>query len=214
MKVICTTSNNYIHILPIFIRLWQEFWPTQEVEIVGYDKPSFELPKGFTFYSMGEQQGDAKNFTRDLRIYFKKQDQYFIWIMEDCFLKAPVDLDGIDFLIGLCQHPNVGRINLTDHIKWKGNYVPYIGNVLQNPPDSIVRLSTQPSIWNRDFVLKYMKNDLTPWEFECQADWARDGYKVLGILDAPFKSNEGVRKTDLYKYDFNGIPEHLIKEWL
>jgi hypothetical protein len=45
MKIIVTTSNKYLHILPIFCFLFNKFWDKdQPVEIVGYDRPSFPLP--------------------------------------------------------------------------------------------------------------------------------------------------------------------------
>jgi hypothetical protein len=217
MKIICTTSDRYLHILPIFCFLWNKYWNDQDqVEIVGYKKPDFELPSNFTFVSLGEQKGDAKNFTRDLRTYFAKQDQYFIWTMEDTFLTQQVDFDTFVTLYGLTRGENIGRINLCREVT-KQDHIEYDivrgRQVYQNTKNSLYRLSTQMSIWNRDFALKYMQQDLTPWEFECQPNHEDDNHLILGLdKDSPVVKNEGVRKRDIYDYNLDNIPSNVIEE--
>src|SRR5688572_16100769 len=110
LKIICTTSNSYLHIVPVFCHLFNKFWGGP-CEIVGYEEPE-NLPSNFTFYSMGVQ-GDKKEFSNDLRKYFQKQEAFFIWCMEDSFLRAPVNQDTLKMLRVLCAH-DVGRINLTN----------------------------------------------------------------------------------------------------
>lgn len=218
MKIIVTTSNSYSHILPIFCYLFTKFWNHDDyVEIVGYKKPDIVLPENMTFVSMGEQVGDNRNFTRDLRVHFAKQDQFFIWLMEDTFLIRNVDFFGLEFLKRLTLREDIGRINLTGECV-KQTHVPYEivdgVQVYENTPDSIYRLSTQPSIWNRDFVLANMQNDLSPWEFECQSDLARDKYHILGLdkENAPIRHNEGVRKRDIFAYNFAGLDQSIIDD--
>lgn len=226
MKIVVTTSDRYLHLLPIFCFLFNKYWhesedehtiKMQKVEIVGYKKPDFELPFNFTFHSLGEQIGDATNFTKDLREYFKQQDQFFIWMMEDTFLRANVNFNSLNLLKSLTNVDKVGRIYLSDDIMRReghftfGKYDDFY--VYQLPQDSIFRLSTQASIWNRDFLLMYMQKDLSPWQFESQADTAIDDYHVVGLGENPVVHvNEGVRKTNIYQYDLNRIDENVINE--
>lgn len=216
MKIICTTSNAYSHIVPVFIYLFRKYWSDMvPVEIVGYDHPKYNLPSGWTFHSMGKQIGGPENFTRDLRKYFMMQDQFFIWLMEDTFIKS-VDLYIIDVVrakIGTLG--NCGRFNLTAECTKQDHYYygeTYGKKLYANSKTSLYRLSTQPSIWNRDYVLQYMQRDLSAWGFECQSDYQNDDWAVLGFgkEDAPLRSNEGVRKTDIYKYDLSGFPQEDI----
>lgn len=45
MKVIVSTSDKYEDVLKVYCFLFNKFWSTdQEVEVVGYKKPSFTLP--------------------------------------------------------------------------------------------------------------------------------------------------------------------------
>lgn len=220
MKIIVTTSDKYLHIVPIFAHLFNKYWGA-DVELVGYKEPD-NLPSNFTFHSMGEQT-DIKSFTRDLREYFKQQDQFFIWMMEDTFIKEPVDIDMINTVLTTLLFDDTGRINLSHEVLKQDSlfYTNRFANgwrmlsVYENTHNARYRLSTQPSIWNRDFVLEYMQEDLSPWEFECQPYHKNDKWKVLGLSkeDSPIKHNEGVRKSDLSKYDLNGIEkevEHLL----
>ena len=219
MKIIVTTSNRYLHILPIFCFLFNKFWSDrQQVEIVGYDKPSFELPSNFNFVSLGKQSEDKQNFTRELRKYFAKQDKFFIWLMEDCFLKTPINFKTLNILKSLTTKiPDVGRINLSaevinqDH-SLLGAFDHY--QIYKNNKYSLYRLSTQASIWSKHFALQYMANDLSPWEFECQSDHANDEFLILGMdkMDSPLRNNEGVRKTNIFNYNLDGIPELMIDE--
>lgn len=218
MKIIVTTSNKYLHILPIFCYLFNKYWDSkQRVEIVGYDKPTFDLPANFNFISLGKQTEDKQNFTRDLRKYFAKQDKFFFWFMEDTFIKAPVDFRGINFLKSLTEKlPDIGRINLTNEVtKQDHDYLTTIDDyiIYKNNKFSLYRLSTQPSIWNKHFALQYMTEDLSPWEFECQSDHAVDEFQIIGLKDSvPFKHNEGVRKYNIYDFNLEGIDQEVIQE--
>ena len=221
MKIIVSTSNSYHHLLKIFIYLFNKNWSnTQEVEIVGYKKPDFELPSNFTFVSLGEQVGDAKNFTRDLRGYFAKQDEWFIWMMEDTFIRS-VDrriLTDVEFLTQL-PITDLGRINLCskagiiqDHIEVKSScFKEFPYQLIENTQTALYRLCTQPSLWNKNFLLQYMQEDMTPWEFETQPSF-NDGWRIFSINEDVVLHNEGVTKWDIHKYNLSGIPEEQINE--
>ncbi|KKK57355.1 hypothetical protein LCGC14_3055310, partial [marine sediment metagenome] len=55
MKVYVSTSNQYLHLVKIYAYLFNKFWnrPGQEVVVLGYDAPTFDLPDNFSFVSMG-----------------------------------------------------------------------------------------------------------------------------------------------------------------
>lgn len=213
MKIIVTTSNAYHHLLPIFCYLFNKNWSSkQEVEIVGYDYPKFLLPINFSFVSLGKQEGGPENFSTDLRKYFERQDRWFIWMMEDTFIKK-VSLERLNALLLLTEsiYDDIGRINLSkecikqDHVKIPGS------NLYENTQTANYRQSTQPSIWNKEFLLKYLTPGLTPWKFETQ-ECINDGYRILGFDTPVVYHNEGVTKKDIFKYNFDGVSEEQINE--
>ncbi len=242
IKICVTTSDAYIHVLPIFIFLFKKYWPNQEVEIVGYTPPpKHYLPEGFTFYSMGKQEGGSKNFSNDLRKYFEQQDQHFIWLMEDTFIREPVDLLVLKAAVKLTERKEIGRINLCAQGRndFTINIEPVILKGPTNAPVDLLldifgiktgeiyaerqmlvfaspslhphRLSTLPAIWNKDYLIRYLTADLNPWEFETQPKVLDEFQNVCLEYNAMFH-NEGVRKHDIYKFNLEGIDEDVINE--
>lgn len=220
LKIIVTTSDKYLHLLPIFCFLFNKYWDDkQEVEIVGYNGPfpeeDFTLPSNFKYVSLGAQVGGAKNFGTDLKKYFEKQDDWFIWMMEDTFIKE-VNFDKLDFLKSLINNNEVGRINLSHATMLQENFPTKLikdskYQLFENTETALYRLCTQPSIWNKKFLLQYLQPNMSPWEFETQSCF-NDGWKILGLENPAVIHNEGVTKHDIHKYNFKGIPEEVIAE--
>jgi len=207
MRIIVTTSNLYLHLLPVFTYLFNKYFPGQQVMVLGYDVPREQMPNNFTFVSMGKQ-GDVSEWSTDIRKWIEAQeDEWFLWLMEDTFLKSPVNLPQLDYACAMMM-PGVGRICLTKDPQNREHTVDNLG-VVWASPNSRYRLSTQPSIWNKAFLLQYLTDGLTPWIFETQ-DPINDEWAVIGLVDYPVQSNEGVRKSDRFKLDLNGMqPEDI-----
>lgn len=214
-KVIMTTSDNYHHLLLISTYLFNRNWDkNQEVELVGYKKPEMELPSNFKFISLGEQVGGKTNFSTDLRKYFETiKNEWFIWMMEDTFI-LEVNKKQLENAWLLTKFHKAGRINLSDecvrqdHVK-TGIQIENI-DVYKNTQTARYRLSTQISIWNKQFLLTYLTPCLSPWDFESQ-DPTNDGWQILGFdkKNMPVKHNEGVTKRDIFKYNFVGLEKEV-----
>lgn len=221
MKIIVTTSDRYEHLVPVFIFLFNRYWGSQQpVEIIGYQKPNYELPDNFTFVSLGSQSGNKKDFSNDLRKYFEKQNDYFLWFFEDSWVKTPVRFDILGLLFNLIRLDvrKIGRIELTGENQ-QHHTLPFhkdevLGiQVWETPPKSDYRLSTQPAIWNKEYLLRYLTPNLSPWDFECQ-DKVEDEFHNVGLTreDAPISHNEGVTRHDIFKLNLSGVDENIIQE--
>ena len=56
--IFIATSNLFLPMLRPFVHLFNKFWSSEQpVIFLGYSKPNFDLPKNFSFVSMGEQRG-------------------------------------------------------------------------------------------------------------------------------------------------------------
>jgi hypothetical protein len=209
MRIICTTSDRYTHLIPVFTYLFNKYWSSeQEVTILGYDKPKCLLPANFTFHSMGKQ-GPVEEWSTDLRRYFEGMEEtHFVWLMEDTFIKS-VNILGVNrayFLIKANIY--VGRFDLTKDIQNRNHQVGDTG-IITAGKDTSYRLSTQPSIWNKMFLINYLTNGLTPWAFEKQ-DKINPVWLIKGLDPYPVKHNEGVRKWNPHELDLNGFSEEDI----
>jgi len=198
MKIICTTSNRYLHLIQVFTYLFNKYMPGYKVTILGYQAPA-SLPDNFTFHSMGEQ-GDVSEWSTDIRKYVEGLDGWFIWFMEDSFIRS-FNESYFDTACAM-MYPGIGRIDLTNDISKRPHVTAH--GVRWAKPDTKYRLSTQPSIWNKEFLLNYLTPGLTPWQFEC-LDAVNDNWHVVGMENAPMRVNEGVRKHDIYALDLNGF---------
>ncbi len=209
MKVIVTTSDNYHHLLPVFFTLYNRYWG-DPFELVGYKKPDMELPENCTWVSLGKQRG-PKYFTDDLKPYFENQPEWFVWMMEDTILRG-FDRELFDVWVETLPESEIkiGKICLTnesmrrEHTKdaqlfWVSQFAKY-------------RLSTQPAMWNREYLLKYLKPGLSPWDFETQFQ-QNDGWDIVGMCKNIIDHNEGVNKKDIFAIDWTGIDEDVKQEY-
>jgi hypothetical protein len=207
-KVVCSTSERYYHLLPVFAYLFNKYFDKdQPVEVVGYSIPNWELPANFTFRSLGKQ-GDVSEWSTDLRKYFESiPDKEILWCMEDSFFKR-VDLTAVKIAhSSVSIGHRVGRFDLTNDVQKRPHTIR--GSVVVADQDTNYRLSTQASIWNKRFLLQYLTPGQSPWIFEKQ-EAKNDGWEILGLVEPAAKVNEGVRKWDPHELDLNGFPEEDV----
>lgn len=207
MKTLVTTSNSYKHLIPVFIYLFNKYvGASYEVTILGYESPLCSLPDNFTFVSMGNQ-GDVSEWSTDIRAYIEaNEDDWIWWMMEDSFIKS---FDEGLFLTAIAMtQPHIGRIGLTkDIINRQHKKMP--AGLLVADLNSNYRLSTQPSLWNREFLLQYLTDGLTPWQFEKQV--CNDPqWQIIGFTEPCMLHNEGVRRKDIRALDLNGMCDEDI----
>lgn len=201
MKVVVTTSDNYHHLLPIFFKCYNRHWG-DPFDLVGYKKPDMELPENCTWVSLGVQRG-PKFFSDDLRPYFAKQPDYFVWMMEDTFIK------GFDskYYSEVCDDVystgfRVDKFNLTNESMRRE--CTLFGNYFLIDQNAKYRLSTQPAIWSRYYLLRYLHSALSPWDFETQPQ-QNDNCCVWGVCRNIISHNEGVTRHDIHKLNLDGI---------
>lgn len=191
------TSDNYHHLLPVFFRLYVREWNDPCV-LTGYKKPVMQLPDCCTFVSLGVQRG-SKYFSDDMAEFFKDKEDFFIWMFEDAFIKS-VDKTRLEWLWSLCT-PKVGRVCLSREGMNRPHEV--YEDIWYAKKDTNYRLSTQPSIWNKKFLLQYLHRGLDPWMFEKQP--TNDNFEIIGPVKSVVQSNEGITKKDIHKLNLEGI---------
>ena len=188
IKIYISTSDNYHHCLQPFAYLFNKFWSSdREVNFIGYKKPNFKLPSNFNFISLGVQRG-PKYYAEDLRTFFETIDEsHFIYTMEDQFILDYVDLNMMNDLTKHLKNDKVGRICLTNSIFQKTHegkrYQNFDRNIIELTQDSNWRITCEWSLWKKEYMLKYLQKQMTPWEFERQSfsEAMNDGYHVIGF---------------------------------
>ena len=230
MKIFISTCNTHLHLIPIFCHLFNKFWSSdQQVTILGYNHPEtykgFKLPSNFKFDQLnGGDQGTTRDFSDHMRRYFSQvDDDHFIWGVEDTFIKSPVDFKVLNTFKEICNSSygsKVGRVDLTmgmscrDTSLWKS--VDGV-DVLINPQDADSRVTMQISIWNKQYLLSYLKPNRTPWGFEeiANGEAINDGWDILGTHREDrlaVVKNEGVLRHDIYALNLEGMDSETLKE--
>lgn len=102
----------------------------------------------------------------------------------------------------------LGKVSLTDDVS-KREYTKKSSSVICSHPNSRYRLSTQPAVWNKRFLLQYLTPGLSPWDFETQ-DPKNDGWDIIGFVNPPVHHNEGVRRFDIHKLNLDGMCQEDI----
>ena len=187
MKIFIPTSNKTIHLVETLLISLEKYWPefeSKEVIILGYDDPKFTLPSNVSFVKINNVD-NVKNWAIDLKNYFESiEDEYFIYMNDDCPLSRNVDNELLDILLQiptLNDQGDIGRICLTKDVSNRrhtilGDYESF--QIIEAAQDTRYRTSVQFSIWSKKYFCKYAKENMTPWEFELQNS-TNDGYKIL-----------------------------------
>ena len=224
-----STNNKHMKCLEVYVHLYNKFMDGNELRILGYDEPNFKLPENCKFISMGIQ-GGVTEWSNDLRKYFSEcEDEYFIYSTEDVFMYKQSNIKYLNCLIEFVKTNSwVGRLNLANIGEENGDTMAnsrhYRSNFLRNLDgdfgsvnlyqlsNSPYTLSCQPSIWNKDYFMKYMHGNLEPWAWEASAQAKDDPFYMVIMLDGmyPLFKKEGYATDRGWEYTDAWL--HLIND--
>ena len=189
MNIYIPTCNSRIYLIEALIYSLKKYWydfENTKFTVVGYNSPKFDLPKNVMFESLGDDD-TVENWAIDLKTYFDSiDDDYFVYMNDDAAIVDTMDIELFNLFLNIIEqndNSKLGRICLTQDISNNSHSV--IGeygdfSLIQLNQDAQYRLSTQFSIWNREYLTKYMTENMTPWQFELQDTAKNDGWNILG----------------------------------
>ena len=157
--------------------MFNKYWlPREDVTILGYNTPDFDLPDNFDFVSLGDQKIYGRDWTSALIPFFKQlPDEYFILLLDDYYI-----LDVNKFLLSEAEKHmarGIEKIRLTFDAR-PGDKVDI--NFKTMKQNAGYRLSLQPSFIRKDYFLKYLIPGKTIWEYETNHEAIRnDGARIL-----------------------------------
>lgn len=187
------TSNALMHCVPAWAYLFNKFWPhEQNVRVLGYDKPTYELPSNFEYISLGTQRG-PKYWSDDMARYFSSPEcehEAFYLTTEDGFIVGDVDAEILDLAIKLSLSDPTGKflkfcLTADVHrrpkkiLKEFENY-----KLIKANQNSLYRHSLSHCIWKKDRFLQKLVPYQSPWDFELDNRRAiNDGYDIFATED-------------------------------
>lgn len=170
MKIVIPTCDKYLHAVECLLHTIDKLWkPDDEVIVLGYAEPNYELKENQTFVSLGVDRG-PRYWTTDVASYLKNfEDEYFILANDDTVILQPVDKDYLKHLEELMKEDDISRMSLTESctIHPHGPYKSFEDhNIVLANQDAPYRVHLQWTMFKTEYLLKYLLPDRTPWEFE------------------------------------------------
>ena len=167
-----------------YATLFNKYWPGQEIVFLGFDECEVpQLPDNCSFVSLGKQSEYGRIWSTPLIPYMKEvQDEYFVFTMEDVMLIDHVDIDKVKILEDQIKQ-GASKAHLDRSINNRTS--PLKDGVLAVLPNATYRTSLSPSIWTKRYFMKYLKPEMTAWDFEMEnmEKAKNDGNLIISLDD-------------------------------
>lgn len=216
MEVVVLTSNAYLHCLPPFAYLFNKFWSiNQPVKVARYEHRPRHLPTNFSNFAIGNQADYT--WSSGLMKYLQYHNGELILLMlEDYFLDSSAHQPNIkmawDYML---QHSEVAKIDLTND-RLKVAHSDYDAIFIQSANDAPFLTSLQAAIWRKDFLLKALNPDESPWQFEKRGTKRvmKEKPLILGFRQPPmsYVNAIGGEGGNPSAWDTKKIPQWVMSE--
>lgn len=203
MRTLISTSDKYLHLLVPYTILFNKYWPNQDVTFLGFDDSNIpELPDNFKYVSLGKQSDFEHYWTNPLIPYINAmEEEYFIISMEDVMLIDYVNLEGMELLENEIRSGNADKAVLDTHLNVYS--IPYKTGMTQMKVDAPYRTTLHPSIWRKEYFLKYLKPNFTVWDFEIKNMPESKKDEATVISTSGWIENNVFKSSNVYK---KGVP--------
>jgi hypothetical protein len=175
--------------------LFEKYWPGHKIDFLGFKEPEFVLPDNHKFISLApEQVGGAKKWTRYIESYVKNvQDEFLIFSLDDFFIGWQPDFEMLNEIMDIMlDDKSIGRFCLSYDaannclsrvVKRNTGY-----DIVSVEKEQLYRISTQPALWRREYLLKFLSHDWSPWNFEVDGSHLSDllHEKIYATSDPTF----------------------------
>ncbi len=183
--ITCDKSN---HILKSTILLLDKYWTIPKtIKILGFNKLDIKLPTDYEFISMRSKQLSIDDWGKDIYNIIKNDPNDLVIFMLDDFL--PTDYLNKDIYNNIIKKmiSDDDIVRCTLGIDMFANcpydiieeYKDY--DIILQKQDSPYRITTQTSLWKKNYLLYHLLNSTNPWNFET-IHKANDGKKVIGTI--------------------------------
>lgn len=182
------TCDKSKEILNVTIPLLEKYWNIEKsVKILGFGELDINLPINYEFISMKPKQLSIDDWCSDIHSIIKKDNNDYVIFMLDDFL--PIDYVNIEILEyyynSLTNDNRLVRCALGIDMSFLPHRIIEKYNqfsVIELAEHSQYRITTQCSIWRKDYLLYFLNKSTNPWNFETDNN-PIDGKKIIGTVD-------------------------------
>ena len=165
------TSNKYTtKLCPINVHFLNKYWNDLDITIVGYEDvlKLRNLPSNVKVESLGNQSDYGTNWTDALIPFFEQiPEKYFTLILDDHILLNEVNEEKIKILEKWFIEKKADKAMIGGGISLQQTSKADEEVLLFNQ-NANYRTSLHPAIWTKEYFLKYLKPNMSSWDFELQ----------------------------------------------
>lgn len=171
MRFYIVTCDKTAWILQSFSFLASYFWK-RPYTILGFKNCS-NLSSDYSFISMADEQKDIKLWTRYIYDTLKYDcNEFVIFGLDDYLFIDHFNQEVFDHVISLMKaDKSIVRYEMGWGAARKKKLELYDTgkvNVFKYDQEAMYRISCQISVWRTEYLLKYLDNNWTPWQFEIE----------------------------------------------
>lgn len=180
MRIFVSTSDKYLPLLKKHSYFFNKHWHSdQKVDVLCYKVPDFELPSNYNIISLGSKSGPS--WTDPIKEYIQSiPEDHFVFLLEDLFIIQKVEFDTLGRLCREVRHNQASKAVLERQYHWKTEPFFINNDFMVIDQNAEYRMTLKPSIWRKDYFLKYLKPGYSIWDFETKNPESKgDGAFIL-----------------------------------
>lgn len=206
-KICCLTNDKASWSINPFSYLFNKFWSNEQlVDIVGFNKPSFNLSDNFNFISIASDNWPSNMWTNQLFTYLGRiEEDYVILFLEDYWLDKPVNIECVEAMVDYIQTDNsILRIDLTNDRSQHNTAIlhdQYLGyEIIRTPANTRYQMSFQVGCWSKKRLLEVLVPNEDAWQTEIEGTKRLrkpqfKDFKVLGTKEYPVHYKPVLRRN-------------------
>lgn len=174
LRILVISCEDYSDLWPPFVYCFQKYWPKCKwpVDIIT-DASDFKEIKGFQIKSYGK----SLPWSDVLKKALESIDENFVLLMlEDFLLKSTINNSDLNEIITLIRINNINMFRLIPRPAPSKIKNKKYGEIA---PNEKWRVSTQAAIWNKEILLKILKSNESPWDFEINGTRRANKYSAF-----------------------------------
>lgn len=170
MTIIVQSTDSFADCWEPFFTLFKRYWPGCNYPILLNSETKTFAFDGLNIESTQIVQlslGKWPTWSESLLLCLEKVNtDIVLLILDDFFISGSVDVESLNILLSMMVNRGYSNITLTEH----GVHRPAIPTrdpyLLAVKQKAKYRVSTSPSLWRKDALKNYLRNDESAWEFE------------------------------------------------
>ena len=171
--VLIYSCDSYSDVWGPFFTLFFRYWKCPYDVFLCSESEQCLIPEVKTINTDGTWSERIKKAVREL------PTKYVIGMCEDFFFRRMVNQDMIERCVRYMEHDHrIGCFNFEKEADPDVRLLPSMyENFGRKPPGNHFQKSCQPTLWRREYLLKLLEGQMSPWEWETvEVDYSLEHY--------------------------------------